>query len=285
MYYLIIMVSVVLFGGCFALNDAYQKLNKSSIKSSMQFSLVGSVASVVVLFLINGIRLEFTPFSLLMAALSAINGFLFTFCSFKALGSINLSVYSLFSMLGGMLLPFVQGIAFYDEPITIAKAVGFVLICIALGVTVKQGEKGGTIYYIGVFVLNGMAGVISKIFASSSAPKVSAAGYTVLICLSTFVISFAYLLFTGGLKFKERPSAKSICIASASGATNKLANFLLVIALANVDASLQYPMVTGGVIIVSTVISCFKKTKPNKKELLSVAIAFAGLLALFIIPN
>ena len=63
MYYLIIMVSVVLFGGCFALNDAYQKLNKSSIKSSMQFALVGSVASVVVLFLINGIRLEFTPFS------------------------------------------------------------------------------------------------------------------------------------------------------------------------------------------------------------------------------
>ena len=282
MYYLIIMVSVVLFGGCFALNDAYQKLNKSSIKSSMQFSLVGSVASVVVLFLINGIRLEFTPFSLLMAALSAINGFLFTFCSFKALGSINLSVYSLFSMLGGMLLPFVQGIAFYDEPITIAKAVGFVLICIALGVTVKQGEKGGTIYYIGVFVLNGMAGVISKIFASSSAPKVSAAGYTVLICLSTFVISFAYLLFTGGLKFKERPSAKSICIASASGATNKLANFLLVIALAKVDASLQYPMVTGGVMIISTLICFFDGNRPSRKELLAVLLAFCGTLALFL---
>ncbi|MBR2432837.1 MAG: hypothetical protein IKB23_07970, partial [Clostridia bacterium] len=69
-----------------------------------------------------------------------------------------------------------------------------------------------------------------------------------------------------------------------NGITNRVANFLLVIALAHVDASVQYPMVTGGVMIVSTLICFFGKNKPSKKEILSVILAFVGMLALFVIP-
>jgi len=43
-------------------------------------------------------------------------------------------------------------------------------------------------------------------------------------------------------------------------------------------------MVTGGVMIVSTVISCFGKNKPSVKELASVGLAFIGMLTLFAIP-
>ena len=63
-----------------------------------------------------------------------------------------------------------------------------------------------------------------------------------------------------------------------------MANFLLVIALAHVDASVQYPMVTGGTMIVSTLLSFFGDKKPNWKEILSIVFAFLGMLALFIIP-
>ena len=59
----------------------------------------------------------------------------------------------------------------------------------------------------------------------------------------------------------------------------------MIIALAHVDASVQYPMVTGGVIIVSTLISLFEERKPSKKEVLSVVVAFLGLLLLFAIPE
>lgn len=52
----------------------------------------------------------------------------------------------------------------------------------------------------------------------------------------------------------------------------------------HVDASVQYPMVTGGTIIVSTLICCFGKNKPTKREILAVAVAFIGLLLLFVIP-
>ena len=74
-------------------------------------------------------------------------------------------------------------------------------------------------------------------------------------------------------------------VAAASGTVNRLANLFLVIALASgVDNTVQYPMVTGGIMIVSTLISCFGARKPSKREIISVAFAFAAMLALFLIP-
>ena len=76
----------------------------------------------------------------------------------------------------------------------------------------------------------------------------------------------------------------SLAIGAASGITNRLANLWLVVALSHVDASVQYPMVTGGVMIVSTLICFFGDKKPSKKEIISVLVAFIGMLSLFAIP-
>ncbi len=283
MYYFFILISVIMFGGCFALNDIYRKIRGSSIKISLQFSLIGSLAGFVVLMAVNGLKFEFTPFTFIMAILASFNGFAFTFCSFKALDRINLSLYSLFSMLGGMVLPFLQGILFYSEKITVAKAVCFLFITFALVLTVEKGErKKGTIYYVCVFVLNGMSGVLSKIFAESNFPKTSATGYTNLISVCSVVISGVLLLIFSKKYPKEgKFSFAGAVIGAASGITNKIANLVLVIALAHVDASVQYPMVTGGVMIVSTLLCFFGKNKPSKKEVLSIIIAFIGLILLF----
>lgn len=282
MYYGLIILAVVLFGAAFAVNDVFQQKFGSSLKISLQFSLVSSVAGLIVLFAINGMKFEFTWFTLIMAFLSALIALSFNFCAFRALGSINLSLYSLFSMLGGMALPFVQGIAFYGESITIAKIICFIVICIALLLTVERGEKkSGTIYYIGVFVLNGMSGVISKIFASSTLPKTSAEGYSVWIALCTIILSALVLL----ILYKKDLfsfSWSATGLSAIGGISTRVANLWLVIALANVDASVQYPMVTGGVMIVSTIICFFGKSKPSKKEIISILVAFVGMLTLLL---
>ena len=275
-----------MFGGCFTLNDVYRKIRGSSIKISLQFSLVGSLAGFIVLIFANGLSFEFTPFTLVMAILTSINGFAFTFCSFKALDRINLSLYSLFSMLGGMMLPFLQGILFYGEKMSLAKLLCFLFITVALMLTVEKGErKKGTIYYVCIFVLNGMSGVLSKFFAESNFPKTSAAGYTNLMSICSVVISGVLLLIISNKQPQsEKFSFAGTLIGAASGITNKIANLVLVIALAHVDASVQYPMVTGGVMMVSTLICFFGKNKPSKKEILSIIVAFIGLLLLFAIP-
>ena len=67
MYYALIMLSVAMLGGCFALNDVYRKKRSSNLLSSMESSCIGAVAGLIVLFIINGIKFEFTPFTLMMA--------------------------------------------------------------------------------------------------------------------------------------------------------------------------------------------------------------------------
>lgn len=285
MYYLLIIVSVLLFGGNFWCSDAYRKAqNDSSLRANMRFSLISGICGLVIMLTINGFRFNITPFSLIMALIAIINGYTLTFCVFKALKTINLSLYSLFSQIGGMTLPFLQGIIFYGENLTTAKILCFVFITISLLLTIKKGaKKSDIIYYIGIFVLNGMSGVLSKIFVSAPFEKVSSAEYSILSASLSVMVSSLFLIFTRKKKISKLNS-KSILMSSLSGSLNRLGNFILLIALSHVDSSVQYPMVTGGIIIVSTIISYFGDKKPNKKELLSVAAAFLGLLFLFILP-
>ena len=284
MYYLLIILSVILFSGGFALNDTFRKQRGDAISATLEYALISSVAGLIILFLINGFQIKCTPFTLIMAFLAALNGFLFSICTLKALNTINLSVYSVFSMLGGMLLPFLQGILFFNEKFTFAKLVCLIAITAALMFTLEKGtKKNGLIYYIGIFVLNGMSGVLSKIYTSAPNEKASPEDYTILMTIITIAISGIGLIF---IHNKKKPiSFKAILSGASSGIINKLANLWLVIALVHVDASVQYPMVTGGTMIFSTLICFFGKNTPKKNELIAVALSFIGMLALFIIPQ
>lgn len=76
------------------------------------------------------------------------------------------------------------------------------------------------------------------------------------------------------------PKPKAFIFSFGSGALSQVANFLLLIALTVLPASVQYPFVTGGIMVISTIISAICGQKPSKKEILSVVLAFVGILAL-----
>lgn len=190
MYYLLILLSVIMFGGGFALNDVYRKMRGSSLKISMEASFIGSIAGIIFLLIFNGLKFNATPFTLIMALLATLNGLAFTFCTFRALDSVNLSLFSLFSMLGGMLLPFFQGIIFYNEAITVAKVTAVILIFVSLALTLdKSGKRGGMIYCIGIFIFNGMSGVLTKLFNTLPFERASAAEYSIWLSVFSIVIS------------------------------------------------------------------------------------------------
>ncbi len=283
MYYGIVIISVLMFGSQFYLNDRYQKENGTGANSVFIFSFIGAAVGVIALSLINLFDFSFTRFTLIWAFVSALNAVLCSICSLKALQKVNLSVYSLFSMLGGMLLPFVAGVAFYNESITIAKIVCVIFVLCALLITVSWKEKtGGEIYYVGVFILNGMSGVLSKVYEDAAYPKVSSAGYSLwMAIMSLFITGIALLAIRKRLK---APNLKAILYSAGGGALNRIANFLLLIALAVLPASVQYPFVTGGVIIVSSLIAALTGQKPTKKEIFAVCLSFIGIVLLVLIP-
>lgn len=285
-FYFLVILSTCIFGSNFMLENQYQRRCGSGIRSSLVYSLIGSSAGLLVLLIVNGFKIEFTVATLCVALLVTVNGLVYTFCSLRAMGLINLSLYSVFAMLGGMVLPSIVGMVFYSEAFTLAKGVCFAFIIAALALTVRKGEsKKGTIYYIGVFVLNGMSGVFSKFFQEMPFEKTSAAGYSILAAICSVVIS-ATLFLIIGRKYKNTLTLPAASFSVASGSLNKIANFILVFALAlpGAEASVQYPIVTGGVMIISTLLCYFTPKKPSKKDLLSVALSFVGLVALVAIP-
>ena len=246
------------------------------------FSAGSSLVGFLILLIINGFKFEFTWFSLLMAFFAALDSIGYTYFSLKALGRINLSLYSMFSMLGGMILPSVVGILFYNEELTVGKGICYALLMLSLLLSSKKGEKkSGYFYYMGVFVLNGMSGVLSTIFQNAPYEKTSAAGYSMLISLLALVICFLFLPFVKGST--EKLTKKALVSMGGYGVLCRVGNYLLLIALAHLPASAQYPFVTGGVMIISTIISLFTKNKPSKREITGVAISFAALIILMFV--
>lgn len=282
MYYALLSVSVIMFGTTFLFNQKFKNEMGSGILSVFTMNLIGNFVGLIALLIINKVQFGFTPFTFLMASASAMNGLLFSFCSLKALDKINLSLYSIFSMLGGMMLPFIHGMIFYGEPLTVGKAVCVVFIILALSITVKKGDKkGGFIYYVGVFTLNGMSGVISKIHQSAPFETCNSAVFSIWAAIVS--ISVAVVFLTVNRKKIKKPTPKAIFFAASNGVLNRVANFFLLIALTVLPSSVQYPFVTGGTMIVSTFFSAVTGQKPSKRELLSVTLSFIGILALVLL--
>lgn len=282
--YGLLTLSTVMFGFMFWFKDIFRRNYGSGLCATYVMSIGGGIFGFIALAVINGLKFEFSLFAFIMAVLSAVNALLFSFCSLKALDKINLSLYSLFSMLGGMTLPFISGILFHGEGLTIGKIVCFILITVALCLTVKKdNKKSGTIYYIGVFVFNGMSGVISKAYQALPFEKISSAGYSVLTALVAIFLSAFLLLVTKGEKRKI--NLPCIFAMAGTGILSRIGNWLLLVSLISLPASAQYPFVTGGTMIVSTIISLFGKNKPTKKEIAAVMLAFAAVVILVLLPS
>lgn len=286
--YLTLIISVLMFGVQFWLSDLYQKENGSSGVSVFLFSFLCSCSGIVCMCIINGFDFYLAPFTCLIAIIAALNSVLFNVCSLRSLEKVNLSKYSLYSMLGGMLLPFAVGVIFYGESITLAKVLCSLFIIVALALTVERKDKktGGAIYYAGVFIFNGMSGVLSKIhtdaMANESINTSSAAGYSIWLAVFSAVISLIAIVILH--KEFKMPSFKAVILGLSNGVFSKVANFLLLIALTTLPATVQYPFVTGGIIIISTFIAVLTKQKPSKKEFISVVLSFIGILLLVCIP-
>ncbi|MBE6729845.1 MAG: hypothetical protein E7568_06410 [Ruminococcaceae bacterium] len=294
--YGLLTASTVMFGFMFFFSDMFRRNYGSGFKATVVSHIGGGIIGFIAIFIINIIPLGFktvlsqitagfSPFVVIMSLLTITNGYLFSYCSFKSLGKINLSLYSLFSMLGGMALPFVSGILFHGEPLTVAKLVCFAIITIALLITTEKGKgkDKAAIYYIGVFTFNGMSGVLAKIYQAMPYTKMDSTGYSLFKTLLGIIIAVLLLFIVKGEN--KKLNLKSIIAMAGSGTLSNVANWLILIALYILPASVQYPFITGGTMIVSTIISLFCAKKPNKKEIFAVILSFLGILLLIYIPE
>lgn len=272
MYYALISLSALLFSLQFVFTDSFRRENGNALVSSLKFSLYAGISGVVILLTFNKFSLNVSAFSFALASIFSFISVSLMFCSLKAFEYANLSVYSVFCMIGGMALPFIYG-ALSGENITISKIVCFIFISLSvfLSANPEKSSKKANIYYFLVFLLNGLVGVVSTLHQTLSEYNVDSTSFVILSQITTIVLTLSLLLFTKERSFKI--NFKSFAYCTGHSVVNSVGNLWLLIALIHLPASVQYPIVTGGTIVFSTIISILRKEKPRKRELCACAIA------------
>lgn len=284
MPYLFILLADILLAGSFIYQKKYQQNCGESIKSGILFNLLTGVFGCVILFLMNGFKVETSAFSIVMATLQTVLVVLYTMISFKILKNSNLSLYTLFLMTGGMILPYIFGLAFLGEPFSLAKTIGLVLITVAIVLSnkvIKVNIKEQIFLLILVFLINGMTSIVSKIHQIDIAHNpIDSNSFAFWVCVTKVVIcSIIYAFMKPKGENNEKISLKipvMIIIILASVCSNVSYLFQLMGAK-DVPATVLYPLVTGGSIILTTLCGAiFLKEKPDKRQIIGIIICFIG---------
>lgn len=296
MEYILILLAVACFAGQFAFTKLYEGVVKQTTVTSLVMLVVMSVIGTVLYLFIGGFRVEFSVVSVFWTVLFALVMIPYYMIGIKVLSLGSLAIYSMFMMLGGMLVPFFYGVLFLRESVSVAQVIGTVLLTgfiILQAISQsdsntttggKQSAKTKVTFFVLcliIFFLNGLTGVIAKAhqISESSVDEVS---FTVISCALTAIFSMILLAFEFLRNRKEKRrqvmttlKIKPMGIMVLIGASTYTGNFLHLLAANDVPASVQFPLVSGGVIVLSALVSFFAfKEKMSVKEWISIGGAF-----------
>ena len=284
--YLLVITSTVLFSLQFIFQRRFNRSEGSDLYASLCFGFLSALVRILLVLLLYGTVHTFTAFAVCLSFFSAAGIFLNVFFSAKAFRYADMSLYSMFTMLGGMLLPFVTGIAFYGEPLTFWRGACVVLVvCALLLGTGKSagGDKRAIKYYLGVFVTNGLSGVFAKINQASGAGVASSTYLMLGGMWSALICGTAVLIFMIRKKrrFLQKP-LPALTSAALYGTLSAFGNLFLLLGLEVLPASVQYPLVTGGTMVLSTAIAFFMHEKVTLRRVIAVLVALAAVTLLCI---
>ena len=312
MYYAMLIGASFLFGSQFMVTKAFEKNYGKTVRASLSFSLLYSLFAGVIFFIIklisSGTVFNLNPFSLCMAfGLSLVN-ILSSAISIKTLALGDIAVYSLFLMLGGMIVPFFAGIVFLKESVSVCNLIGVAIMIIALCLPVFFGKKNknageaqtdgdtkkktSVFFYVlcvFLFILNGLSSTLSK-FNSVREGAALGAEFTFYTYGIQFVISLAAFALTTALGKSDKTQNEekqpvilfrpvAIGCGAAFGAVNGTAFLMSSVAAEHVVAVAQYPLITGATILFSSLLAfLFYREKPTALQLVQIVISLAATI-------
>lgn len=142
MEYVQLLLAVVLLAVDFAFVKLYQIRQGQGMRASLQYSAVQGLLCALVLFGINGFRLNATPFSLGMAFLSGALAMAYKLIGFRILAGAQMSLYTFFLLTGGMTVPLPMGRGFSGRDDIGAAGGGLLIIAAAIFLSGAGGSQG-----------------------------------------------------------------------------------------------------------------------------------------------
>ena len=270
----------------FSLNKVYQRKCGATPTAGYRFNLLSGILKMLIFWAINGFLIEITAYSSIMAAMMAFVCFYYILLGQQILKVSQVTVYTLFLMLGGMCVPYVWGAVFLHEQLTAFRIIGLVVIAAAL-ILMNLSErppKKQILMCVAVFFLNGLCSVISKEHQISANETVSASGFVMLTGAATALFGLVGIiaermkghsseLISGGAGFG------TVALSAVIGGASYL---LQLLGAERIPATVLYPMLSGGSIALSVLTGwVFFREKPAKKLWIGMVFCVIGT-AMFI---
>ena len=298
--YLLMFIAVVLMTGTFVTQKMFQNKIGNTSDANFKFNAFGGVFKTVIFVVLAGVmqnfEFSFTPFSAIMAALTAIISFVYLLFSFPMLKSGQMATYTLFLMTGGSMVPYVFGLIKLGEPFSVLRTVGLVLI--VAGVVFANFQKTNLNFkyiFMGVcvFFLNGLMSTVSKLHQIEEGySRCTEAEFVVLQAIALIVlgtVSWIIWAIANPQKISELKSRTkeekrdkffwTFVLCLATSVLGGVSYILQLASASNLPATVVYPFLTGGSIILTAISGLlFFREKISKKVLTGVILCFVGTL-------
>ena len=251
---------------------------------AMSYSAASCVAALVVFLITSGGKLtfstEFLPYSLLFAlsySVTVVTGMLAIL-----VGPLSLTcLVTSFSLI----VPTLYGIFVLQEPVSTNLFIGLGLLAAAL-VLINLEEKGEkkitlkwAIYVILAFVGNGMCSTVQKVQQIQLAGQYKSEFMIVALIISAVAMGI-FALCTE--KRQILPNLKTgFWLYVICGLANGGANFLVIFLSSRMAASVMFPVISAGGIVLTFLISLFfYKEKLSKWQILGSALGLVSVIFL-----
>ncbi|MCQ2431698.1 MAG: hypothetical protein MJ175_03750 [Clostridia bacterium] len=300
-YYLELGLAVLLLSLQFCMTKFYQSKNGSAIRTSLLFTASAGLAVGVMFWVFAGFHISITPFSLLCAVGIAGLCLGYNLLGFRIFSIGSFAVFNLFLMLGGMMLPFLWGMLFLGDyeamsgASFIGRMAGIVLLTVSMALgcagekqTAGADKKKKILFIVlcaAVFFMNGFVSVISKLHQIHDPSAIVGGTDFVFWTNSLNGIGSLIALLILSMKKEKKPMLSGkfpvwlllvtvVIYALANGVSYLLQ---LSVAASPLPASVQYPMMTGGSIVLSALAGrLFFGEKQSKTALCGTILAFAA---------
>ena len=274
-------------------NISFKQFSSNFMKTKSSYFIFNAIyfTLICILFAFMGINASLFTFSIVwLGLLFGISFIAAIFFYMKAMENGPLGLSFLFFS-AGILIPIIFGIVFYQEPAPPHKIFGLMLLFAAFFISTRGSEGGGKMSKKwAIFILlasfnNGLIGLAQKLFNNFAPPEAvneflfMSFGQAAVISLAIgLVLMFLYKESAG--HFKSRAFA---FVAIITAIVTCFGNYIMVVLTMQVSAIVQYPVVSGSLVITSTLASWLVfKEKVTKKHIQAIALGFAAIVMLSI---
>ena len=284
-YSLLMILSAFAYACNFAVTKVYQLEKGNGPKAGVVFNCICGLLGAVLYFAFGGFKCDVTAYSLIMAFLMTLFAGLYTMVGFKIMSMGNMTIYTVFLMLGGMVGPYIYGLLFLNEAITLSKFIAIIVMIVA--VITQSGKLGGKQslkYYmlcVLVFALNGGCSIVSKMHQIEQVYSIVDPESFLILKNATRFLFFALLIpffNKENIQFKTK-LPKTLLVIAASAVISGVGYVLQLFGASNLPATIQFPIITGGTIVFSAFFDVLVyKAKLSVLQIFSVVLCVVSTI-------